>query len=190
MGSLVLFLASWYSLRLRFGVRPSTMKEVAGRKGFVPSKTSSLSRQGWFRPRPDFDGSTKGMRSHGPRGAASHAESSQARLACAPLAPLSNSGYHLICLIPSSDASPDSFIQNGSIGFRHDNLGCLCSGEDTILPSSVRRRAYRSGVPSAEVHILDGGHFVMGTKLAEAMALVRAFMIQLPINPRSTGPKQ
>ena len=35
---------------------------------------------------------------------------------------------------------------------------------------------YRKDVPNAEVHVLDGGHFVMDTKAAEVAALVSGFM--------------
>jgi len=35
---------------------------------------------------------------------------------------------------------------------------------------------YRKDVPNAEVHVLDGGHFVMDTKAAEVATLVRGFM--------------
>ncbi|WP_244298696.1 alpha/beta hydrolase [Micromonospora cremea] len=35
--------------------------------------------------------------------------------------------------------------------------------------------AYRSDVPEAEVHLLDGGHFVLDTRADEAAALVRTF---------------
>ncbi|GGO07465.1 alpha/beta fold hydrolase [Micromonospora parathelypteridis] len=35
--------------------------------------------------------------------------------------------------------------------------------------------AYRSDVPGAEVHLLDGGHFVLDTRPDEVAALVRAF---------------
>ncbi|MEV4117311.1 alpha/beta hydrolase [Micromonospora sp. NPDC049645] len=35
--------------------------------------------------------------------------------------------------------------------------------------------AYRSDVPGAEVHVLDGGHFVLDTRADEVAALIRSF---------------
>ncbi|MBQ0903639.1 alpha/beta fold hydrolase [Micromonospora sp. U21] len=35
--------------------------------------------------------------------------------------------------------------------------------------------AYRSDVPESEVHLLDGGHFVLDTRADEVAALVRTF---------------
>ena len=40
--------------------------------------------------------------------------------------------------------------------------------------------AFRRDLPSAEVHVLDGGHFVMDTKLDDVAAITRAFMRKLP----------
>ena len=36
--------------------------------------------------------------------------------------------------------------------------------------------AYRRDVPSAEVHVLDGGHFVLDTQAQAAAALIRRFL--------------
>jgi pimeloyl-ACP methyl ester carboxylesterase len=36
--------------------------------------------------------------------------------------------------------------------------------------------AYRRDVPTAEVHVLDAGHFALDTAADEIAALVRAFM--------------
>ena len=35
---------------------------------------------------------------------------------------------------------------------------------------------YRKDVPTAEVHVLDAGHFALDTKADEIAALVRVFM--------------
>jgi pimeloyl-ACP methyl ester carboxylesterase len=40
--------------------------------------------------------------------------------------------------------------------------------------------AFKRDLPAAEIHILDGGHFVMDTKLDEVSALTRAFLARLP----------
>ncbi len=40
--------------------------------------------------------------------------------------------------------------------------------------------AFRRDLPAAEVHVLDGGHFVMDTKLDDVAAITRAFMRKLP----------
>lgn len=40
--------------------------------------------------------------------------------------------------------------------------------------------AFRRDLPAAEVHILDGGHFVMDTRLDETAGLTRAFLGRLP----------
>lgn len=45
--------------------------------------------------------------------------------------------------------------------------------------------AFRRDLPAAEVHILDGGHFVMDTRLDEVTALTRAFLRKLA--PASAG---
>jgi len=36
--------------------------------------------------------------------------------------------------------------------------------------------AYRRDVPDAEVHVLDGGHFVLDTRADEVAELVRGFV--------------
>jgi len=41
-------------------------------------------------------------------------------------------------------------------------------------------QAFRRDNPSAEVHILDGGHFVMDTRLDETAAITKAFLHKLP----------
>ncbi|MGW1453071.1 alpha/beta fold hydrolase [Micromonospora sp. NPDC002411] len=40
---------------------------------------------------------------------------------------------------------------------------------------STELAAYRSDVPGAEVHLLDGGHFVLDTRADEVADLVRSF---------------
>ena len=40
--------------------------------------------------------------------------------------------------------------------------------------------AFRRDLPSAEVHVLDGGHFVMDTKLDDVAAITRTFLRKLP----------
>ncbi|OON62741.1 alpha/beta hydrolase [Massilia sp. KIM] len=44
--------------------------------------------------------------------------------------------------------------------------------------------AFRRDLPQAQVHVLDGGHFVMDTRLDEVSALTRAFLRQLGAGPR------
>lgn len=45
--------------------------------------------------------------------------------------------------------------------------------------------AYRRDVPSAEVHVVDGGHFALDTAADEVAALVRTFMTSAPSVPPS-----
>lgn len=45
--------------------------------------------------------------------------------------------------------------------------------------------AYRRDVPSAEVHVVDGGHFALDTAADEIAALVRSFMTAAPSAPPS-----
>ena len=40
--------------------------------------------------------------------------------------------------------------------------------------------SYRKDVPSAEVHVVDGGHFALDAAADEIAALVRDFMASLP----------
>lgn len=40
--------------------------------------------------------------------------------------------------------------------------------------------AFRRDLPAAEVHVLDGGHFVMDTKLDDVAAITRTFLRKLP----------
>jgi pimeloyl-ACP methyl ester carboxylesterase len=47
--------------------------------------------------------------------------------------------------------------------------------------------AYRRDVPTAEVHVLDAGHFALDTAADEIGGLVRGFMGGLPIKPRGTS---
>ena len=47
--------------------------------------------------------------------------------------------------------------------------------ESSFAPSEPE--AYRRDVPSAEVHILDGGHFALDTAADEIADLVRGFML-------------
>lgn len=44
--------------------------------------------------------------------------------------------------------------------------------------------AFRRDLPQAQVHVLDGGHFVMDTRLDEVSALTRAFLRQLGAGAR------
>ncbi|WP_038501026.1 alpha/beta fold hydrolase [Janthinobacterium agaricidamnosum] len=46
--------------------------------------------------------------------------------------------------------------------------------------------AFRRDNPSAQVHVLDGGHFVMDTRLDDVAALTRAFLDRLA--PAAAGP--
>ncbi|MFL5025981.1 hypothetical protein [Microvirga tunisiensis] len=41
---------------------------------------------------------------------------------------------------------------------------------------NVARRAYLRDLPDAELHLLDGGHWLLETNLAEVVALVRDFL--------------
>jgi pimeloyl-ACP methyl ester carboxylesterase len=41
---------------------------------------------------------------------------------------------------------------------------------------AAEAEAYRADVPSAQVHLLDGGHFVLDTRAADVARLVRAFV--------------
>jgi pimeloyl-ACP methyl ester carboxylesterase len=43
--------------------------------------------------------------------------------------------------------------------------------------------AFRRDLPAAEVHVLDGGHFVLDTKLDDVAAITRAFLRKLPAAP-------
>jgi pimeloyl-ACP methyl ester carboxylesterase len=47
--------------------------------------------------------------------------------------------------------------------------------EQSFAPSEPE--SYRADVPNAEVHLLDGGHFLLDTAADEAAALVRSFLL-------------
>jgi pimeloyl-ACP methyl ester carboxylesterase len=49
-------------------------------------------------------------------------------------------------------------------------------GKYELSFDSFEPEAYRRDLPSAEVHIVDGGHFAMDTAPDEVAALVRNFM--------------
>jgi len=49
-------------------------------------------------------------------------------------------------------------------------------GKHDLSFDSGEPERYRKDVPSAEVHVLDAGHFALDTKADEIAGLVRAFM--------------
>jgi pimeloyl-ACP methyl ester carboxylesterase len=46
---------------------------------------------------------------------------------------------------------------------------------------------YRKDVPNAEVHIVDGGHFALGTAADQIAAFVRGFLGSSRESPTSAG---
>ncbi len=61
--------------------------------------------------------------------------------------------------------------------------GYWCSGESTILRSRWgEAEAYRRDVPSAEVHVLDAGHFALDTATDEIAAHITTFLKTLKLH--------
>jgi surfactin synthase thioesterase subunit len=50
-----------------------------------------------------------------------------------------------------------------------------------------RAQAFRADLPAAEVHLLDGGHFLLESELAPVAALMREFLARTRQPSRGVG---
>jgi len=58
------------------------------------------------------------------------------------------------------------------------SIGGITWGKHDLSFDLGEPERYRKDVPSAEVHVLDAGHFALDTKANEIAALVQEFMIK------------
>ena len=73
-------------------------------------------------------------------------------------------------------------IRNGRLGCAEKQPRLLVIwGKYEVSFDASEPEGYCKDVPSAEVHVVDGGHFALDTAADEIAALVRDFMVSLPV---------
>ncbi|SDH36865.1 alpha/beta fold hydrolase [Mucilaginibacter sp. P25] len=61
---------------------------------------------------------------------------------------------------------------------KHQPLALVISGKNDKLFIAAGAMAYKKDLPKAEIHLLNGGHFVLEEKHEEAAGLIRSFLLK------------